>query len=312
MVVFSNPWFGVGILNIETSIEFYIKYLQIEKNYSKYTIAYYKQDIEEFSLFMNEQVITSLKAVTYPDARLYVTNLTERNLSKRSISRKVSCLRSFYKFLMRENIVDENPFAMLSLPKKEQRLPRFMYEEEMETIFSAIDHQSALGKRDLALLELLYATGMRVSECCSVELEDIDFSLMTVLAHGKGKKDRYIPFGDYAKKALQEYIEGSRNELIKKSSKSHTFLFVNQRGNPLTPRGVRYILTNIIDKASVNKHLYPHMLRHSFATHLLNSGADIRSVQELLGHSSVQATQVYTHVSKERLREVYRNSHPRA
>ena len=312
MIVFSNPWSGVTILNTKTSIEFYIKYLQIEKNYSKYTIAYYKQDIEEFFLFMNEQAIDGLKAVTYADARLYVTSLTERNLSKRSISRKISCLRSFYKFLMRENTVDENPFTMLSLPKKDQRLPRFMYEEEMDAIFSTIDHQSITGKRDLALLELLYATGMRVSECCSLELEDVDFSLMTVLAHGKGKKDRYIPFGEYAKKALQEYIDGPRKELIKKSTKSHTFLFVNQRGNPLTPRGVRYILTNIIDKASVNKHLYPHMLRHSFATHLLNSGADIRSVQELLGHSSIQATQVYTHVSKERLREVYRNSHPRA
>ena len=164
----------------------------------------------------------------------------------------------------------------------------------------------------MALLELLYATGMRVSECCSVELSDLDFTLMTVLAHGKGNKDRYIPFGDYAKKALQEYIKGPREELIKKSSQSHTYLFVNQRGNPLTPRGVRYILSNIIEKASVNKQLYPHMLRHSFATHLLNSGADIRSVQELLGHASVRATQVYTHVSKERLREVYRNSHPRA
>ena len=299
-------------MNNETSIEFYIKYLQIEKNYSKYTIAYYKQDIEEFFLFMNEQAIVSLKAVSYSDARLYVTRLTERNLSKRSISRKISCLRSFYKFLMRENTVDENPFAMLSLPKKDQRLPRFMYEEEMDAIFSAIDHQTILGKRDLALLELLYATGMRVSECCSLELGDLDFSLMTVLAHGKGKKDRYIPFGEYAKQALQEYIDGPRNELVKKTTKSHTYLFVNQRGNPLTPRGVRYILTNIIDKASVNKHLYPHMLRHSFATHLLNSGADIRSVQELLGHASIQTTQVYTHVSKERLREVYRNSHPRA
>lgn len=299
-------------MNIETSLEFYIKYLQIEKNYSKYTIAYYQKDIEEFFLFMNEQVISNINAVTYPDARLYVTNLTERNLSKRSISRKISCLRSFYKFLMRENIVDENPFAMLSLPKKEQRLPRFMYEEEMEAIFSSIDHTTDSGKRDLALLELLYATGMRVSECCSVELGDLDFTLMTVLAHGKGKKDRYIPFGEYAKKALWEYINGPRNELLKKSAQSHVYLFVNQRGNPLTPRGVRYILSNIIDKASVNKHLYPHMLRHSFATHLLNSGADIRSVQELLGHSSIQATQVYTHVSKERLREVYRNSHPRA
>ena len=299
-------------MNIETSIENYIKYLQIEKNYSKYTIACYQKDIQEFLLFMDEQAIPALDLVRYADARLFITSLTEHNLSKRSISRKISCLRSFYKYLMRENIVSENPFASVSLPKKEQRLPRFKYEEEMEVIFDSIDLATDLGKRDMALVEMLYATGMRVSECCNVEMSDVDFSLMTVLAHGKGSKDRYIPFGEHAKLALLEYINHSRGHLMEKGAKSHSFLFVNNRGTPLTPRGVRYILTNMIEKACGNTNLYPHMLRHSFATHLLNNGADIRSVQELLGHSSVQSTQVYTHVTKERLREVYNNSHPRA
>ena len=299
-------------MNIETSIENYTKYLQIEKNYSKYTIASYQKDIEEFVLFMDEQAISSFDIVRYPDTRLFITNLTEHNMSKRSISRKISCLRSFYKFMMRENIVSENPFASVSLPKREQRLPRFKYEEEMEVLFDSIDGSTHLGKRDLALVELLYATGMRVSECCNVEMSDVDYSLMTVLAHGKGSKDRYIPFGEQAKKALIEYIGDSRAELMAKNSQTHNFLFVNQRGTPLTPRGVRYILTNIMEKACGNTNIYPHMLRHSFATHLLNNGADIRSVQELLGHSSVQSTQVYTHVTKERLREVYNNSHPRA
>lgn len=302
----------MNIVNIETSIENYIKYLQIEKNYSKYTIACYRKDIQEFLLFMDEQAIPALDLVKYADTRLYITSLTEHNLSKRSISRKISCLRSFYKYLMRENIVSENPFASVSLPKREQRLPRFKYEEEMEAIFDSIDLTTDLGKRDMALVEMLYATGMRVSECCNVEMSDVDFSLMTVLAHGKGSKDRYIPFGELAKDALLDYIGHSRGKLMAKGGQSHNFLFVNQRGTPLTPRGVRYILTNMIEKACGNTNLYPHMLRHSFATHLLNNGADIRSVQELLGHSSVQSTQVYTHVTKERLREVYNNSHPRA
>lgn len=302
----------MAINTLERSLQLFVEYLQIEKNYSKYTIDYYQRDIREFFLFMNEQAITSLERVEYSDTRLYVTELTNRKLAKKSISRKISCLRSFYKFLMRENLTQDNPFTLLSLPKKEKRLPRFMYEKEMDALFASIDTGTLLGKRNMALVELLYATGIRVSECCSVELSDLDFSLSTVLAHGKGKKDRYIPFGRHASEALQDYIHTARAELIKKTSRPHAFLFVNQRGTPLTPRGVRYILTHLIEDASLSSSLHPHMLRHSFATHLLNNGADLRSVQELLGHASVQSTQVYTHVTKERLKDVYKNSHPRA
>ncbi|WP_019242319.1 MULTISPECIES: tyrosine recombinase XerC [Bacillus] len=288
----------------------FLQYLQLEKNYSDYTVEYYQIDIDEFYMFMIEQSIKGLHTVTYFDARLYLTKLYERNLAKKSIARKTSSLRSFYKWLMREKMVTDNPFALVSLPKKEQKLPQFLYEKEITALFNSIKVDTALGKRDLALLEILYATGIRVSECCGLTLKDIDFSLGTILVHGKGKKDRYVPFGKYAEEALHMYINDARNELLKHVK--HDFVFVNYRGEPITTRGIRYILTQLINNACRDGQLHPHMLRHSFATHLLNNGADLRSVQELLGHSNISSTQIYTHVTKEQLRKVYLSSHPRA
>ncbi|MGM9927504.1 MAG: tyrosine recombinase XerC [Bacillus sp. (in: firmicutes)] len=288
----------------------FLQYLQLEKNYSDHTINYYRSDIDEFFMFIIEQNIEGLHAVTYLDARLYLTKLYDRNLAKKSIARKTSCLRSFFKWLMREEYVLENPFSQVSLPKKERRLPNFLYEEEMTALFQSIKCDTPLGKRDKALLELLYATGIRVSECCGLKLQDIDFSLGTILVHGKGKKDRYVPFGKYARDALHMYINNARNELV--NQQKHDCVFVNFRGEPLTVRGVRYILTTLFNNACQDGKLHPHMLRHSFATHLLNNGADLRSVQELLGHSNLSSTQVYTHVTKEQLRKVYQSSHPRA
>ena len=288
----------------------FLQYLQLEKNYSDYTIEYYQKDIDEFFMFIIEQSIEDIHTVTYFDARLYLTKLYNKNLAKKSIARKTSSLRSFYKWMMREQLVQENPFALVSLPKKDHKLPQFLYEEEVAVLFKSVNTEDALGKRDLALLELLYATGIRVSECSGLQLKDIDFSLETILVHGKGKKDRYVPFGKYAKAALHTYISNARSELAKKQK--HDYVFVNYRGEPLTARGIRYILGNLINHACKDGHLHPHMLRHSFATHLLNNGADLRSVQELLGHSNISSTQIYTHVTKEQLRKVYQSSHPRA
>ncbi|WP_042348933.1 tyrosine recombinase XerC [Bacillus massiliigorillae] len=288
----------------------FLQYLQLEKNYSDYTVEFYHKDIDEFFMFISEQSIEDLHTVSYFDARLYLTRLYDKNLAKKSIARKTSCLRSFYKWLMREQYVQENPFALVSLPKKEQRLPQFLYEEELETLFKSVKTDTSLGKRDLALVELLYATGIRVSECCGLQLKDVDFSLETILVHGKGKKDRYVPFGKYASQALHTYISSARNDLVK--GVKHDCVFVNYRGEPLTVRGVRYILTRMFNNACSDGSLHPHMLRHSFATHLLNNGADLRSVQELLGHSNISSTQIYTHVTKEQLRKVYQSSHPRA
>lgn len=299
-------------MTIDKSITLFVEYMRIEKNYSANTLKHYQLDLAEFNQFIQQEAIIDLKSVTYSDARLFLTVLTKRMLSRKSLSRKISCLRSFYKFLVREKIVEENPFVLLSLPKKEQRLPRFLYENEMDSIFAAIDPNEQLGKRDLALLELLYSTGIRVSECTAIKMDELNFSLGVVLVHGKGKKDRYVPFGEYAKAALEQYINETRVELMSKLKQSHQILFINGQGKPLTDRGIRYILDKIIHKASATSSLYPHMLRHTFATHLLNNGADLRSVQELLGHAQISSTQIYTHVTKDKLKSVYQNAHPRA
>ncbi|MFS0782312.1 tyrosine recombinase XerC [Bacillus sp. 1P06AnD] len=287
----------------------FLQYLQLEKNYSDYTIEYYSKDVNEFFMFIDEQSIADIHTVSFFDARLYLTKLYNKDMAKKSIARKTSCLRSFYKWLMREELAAENPFALVSLPKKEQKLPQFLYEEEIVKLLASIP-STTLGIRNLALVELLYATGIRVSECCGLTLKDIHFDLETILVHGKGKKDRYVPFGKYAGSALHKYINDARKKLMKKAD--HDYVFVNSRGEPLTVRGIRHILKQLIEHACIDGKLHPHMLRHSFATHLLNNGADLRSVQELLGHDNLSSTQIYTHVTKDQLRKVYQSSHPRA
>jgi integrase/recombinase XerC len=297
--------------DVNVSLKLYIEYLQIEKNCSKYTIEHYHHDISEFIMFMSEQSISNLQEVQYSDARLYLTKLFEKKLARKTIARRISSLRSFYKFLLREEMIQENPFSLLSIPKIEKRLPEFFYEEELDQLFQSCETETKIGQRNKALLELLYATGIRVSECCQIRLKDLDFSLSTILIHGKGSKDRYVPFGKQANVALKQYIQNGRLELLT-NKQSHDILFVNFRGGPLTERGVRTVLNSMFEKSTLNGKIHPHMLRHSFATHLLNKGADMRSVQELLGHAFLSSTQVYTHVSNEYLRKTYMNHHPRA
>lgn len=298
--------------SIKRHIEMFIKYLKIEKNYSPYTVYYYERDIDHFLYFLKKQGISSLQNLTYQDIRIYLTELHDCKLSRRSVSRKISGLRSLYRFLIQEDMVQENPFMYVTLPKKELYLPNFLYAEELEKLFSINDLNCAIGMRNQALLELLYATGIRVSECCKIKIQDIDFMSGTVLIHGKRSKERYVPFGGFAESALKHYIDVGRKELNQKLTVQQDALFLNYRGNPLSDRGVRKVLKDMINKSALNIHMSPHTLRHTFATHLLNEGADLRSVQELLGHSQLSSTQVYTHVTKDRLKEVYNNSHPRA
>lgn len=293
------------------SVNSFVEYLQIEKNYSEYTISFYRKDINCFCMFMNEQGLAAFEDISYFDARLFLTQLYEQGLARNSVARKISALRSFFKYLMREQIVTENPFSLVSQPKAGVRLPDFFYEEEMAKLFEAAAGNGDKECRDLALLELMYATGIRVSECAGIKLSDIDLDYETVLVQGKGRKTRYVPFGSFALEALTNYIHGARKRLLH-GQDDHRILFVNLRGNPVTPRGIRYILNGIIDKAALSGSMHPHMLRHSFATHLLNNGADMRTVQELLGHANLSSTQVYTHVTKEHLRKTYMNHHPRA
>ncbi|MDG4655922.1 tyrosine recombinase XerC [Ectobacillus antri] len=293
----------------EQLLQPFFEYLQIERNYSRHTVINYSEDIKDFLLFMTTEAIPSLLSVTYQDVRLYLTFLHERKMSRRSVARKLSCLRSLYRFFIREGYCEQNPFALAAAPKKEHAIPKFLYEEELRHLFEIADISKPLGQRNQALLELLYATGIRVNECCGLTLRDVDFNMETILVTGKGNKQRYVPFGTYARESLQLYISQGREALQKHSTDK---LFLNAKGGPLTDRGVRYVLSEMIKKTSLTVRMSPHVLRHTFATHMLNEGADLRTVQELLGHTDLTATQIYTHVSKERLRSVYMQHHPRA
>lgn len=299
--------------NVKIPLISFLEYLQIEKNYSKYTIVYYQKDIEDFFEFMKEEALTSISDITHIEARLYLTKLHKKKYARRSVARKTSSLRSFFKYLIREEQISMNPFTIVSLPKQEKRLPQFLYSEELEKLFAVSDLDTALGQRNQLLLELLYATGIRISECCQLQLQDIDFSLGTILVTGKGNKQRYVPFGSYAQEALEHYMENGRKELLSKGNQPNAkTIFLNFRGGPLTPRGVRVVLNEMVKKTSSTLHISPHVLRHTFATHMLNEGADLRVVQELLGHSSLSSTQLYTHVTKDRLQQTYNQFHPRA
>ncbi len=293
-------------------IERFITYLYVEKNASPYTIRFYRQDILRFEAFMEKMNITEFTAVTYRDVRRFLAHLYERKLSRKTVSRMLSSLRSFYKFLEREKLATSNPFVRIPLPKQHKLIPDFFYEEELVQLFRVNDLTTPLGQRNQALLELLYATGVRVSECEALTLGSIDFDLSIIKVMGKGKKERYIPFGKFAEEALEMYIREGRKLLLHKAKKETDRLFLNARGEPLTDRGIRYVLNQMIRNTSLTVSIHPHKFRHTFATHLLNEGADLRTVQELLGHENLSTTQIYTHVSKDRLRHVYMHSHPRA
>ena len=307
---FTNMIDGVSILI--NDLQNFIQYLEIERNASEYTITFYQNDISLFYQFLQAEGITDLREVNPQTVRLFLTELYERKLSRRSISRTLSCLRSFYKYLETEQSINQNPFIHIPLPKQTHRIPKFFYSEELSELFEVSDLNTPLGLRDQAIIEVIYATGIRVSECKELKLHNIDYSIGILNVIGKGRKERYIPFGQYAQTALQSYIKDGRPKLLKKTNESTDYVFLNARGNPITSRGIHYLLNKMIKKTSLTAEMHPHKLRHTFATHLLNEGADLRSVQELLGHENLSSTQIYTHVTKDRLRNVYMHSHPRA
>ena len=288
----------------------FIRYVQLEKNFSVHTIREYEKDLTEFFSFLEAEGVLTIDEVEYIHARLFITKLYDEKKARTTISRKISSIRSFFKFANREFNLDDAPFRSLYHPKKEERLPNFFYEEELNILFEKNQGTDLKSLRNMAILELLYATGIRVSELVSIELNQIDFSYNIIRVMGKGRKERIVPFGGFASDALLIYKDEVRPKLMK--TKQHDKLFVNMRGGELTDRGVRHILKEMIEKASMHTKVYPHMFRHTFATHLLNNGADLRTVQELLGHSHLSSTQVYTHVTKEALRKTYMNAHPRA
>ena len=268
----------------------------------------YKNDIEEFFSYLERESLSFLD-INYDDLRFYLMYLKEeKNDSNSSIDRKLSGLRGFYKFLANEGIVSKNVFSLVNGPKKEKKLPRYFEYNELEELFNVCD-DTPMGQRDLLILEMLYGTGVRVGELVNIKVKDIDLSTKSILILGKGNKERIVTYGEYCEDALVKYLNDGYHRL---NVLNEDYLFLNKNGGVITERGVRYVLEQIIKKTSLNKNISPHMLRHSFATHLLNEGCDLITVQKLLGHESIKATQIYTHVTTDRLKEVYYNSFPRA
>lgn len=281
-----------------------MRYLDIEKNYSKHTILNYRLDLEDFRKFLGEM---PLEKVDYLSLRKYLAILKEKNLGTRTVGRRLSALRSFFKFLTREGYIKTNPILMLSSPKLEKYLPQFMTEEEVAKLIESAFAKNEIderGLRDRAILETFYSTGIRISELVGLDIEDIDYIGGIVKIMGKGKKERIVPIGDLASAAIRKYL-GKR----KKQSQA---LFLNKNGTRITSRGVRNIVDKYIHLAGIKRGVSAHTFRHSFATHLLNRGADLRTVQELLGHANLSTTQIYTHLTTERLKSVYDKAHPHA
>ena len=298
---------------IDEALTKYHNYLEVEKNYSTYTVQNYFKDIQDFKKFLEvEQYGDLLKIRSENIARYYISYLVNLGFAKKSIARKISSLRAFYKYLVVEGMLERSYFENVETPKLDKQLPKFLYQNEIELMFNSIDTTTSIGKRDCALLELLYGSGLRVSEICTITEKNLDFPNEMIKVFGKGSKERYVPMNQRTIDSLKEYIYLGRPSLIQKVElNAPDELFVNHHGGALTPRGVRVILDKIIDKTGELGHIYPHMIRHTFATHLLDGGADLRSVQTMLGHENLSTTQIYTHVSKEQIKESYMLNHPR-
>ena len=293
----------------EKIINEYLEYLKYQKNYSDYTVLNYKNDILEFFDYLSRESL-NYKTIEYSDIRFYLMYLKEeKHDDNSSVSRKLSSLRGLYKYFANEKIVKSNVFSLVNAPKKSKKLPRYFEYNELEELFLVPDTNTSLGQRDLLLLEMLYATGVRVGELVNIKVKDIDLGRRNIIILGKGNKERFVTYGEYCEDILKRYLNDGYILLNKNNL---DYLFLNNNGGNLTERGVRYILDELIKKTSINKKISPHMIRHSFATHLLNEGCDLLTVQKLLGHESIKATQVYTHVTTDRLREVYFRSFPRA
>jgi integrase/recombinase XerC len=302
----------------------YITYLEAERNFSPYTIRNYITDlkgsknIKGLIPFLSEKGLTSpIKADRF-DIRDYLSYLAEQKVVKASIARKVSSMRSFYKYLEREGIITINPMQYISSPKLDRRLPSFLTDTEINRLLDTPDAEDPYGRRDRAFLELLYASGLRVSELTGLQIDQVNLETREIRVIGKGSKERVVLMGEPAANALEIYMQEARDLIPKIKPTSRTnkrkskAVFINNDGYPLTERSVQEILQRYADEAGIGKRVHPHMLRHTFATHMLNGGADLRVVQELLGHADLSTTQIYTHISKNQAKKVYLSAHPMA
>ncbi|MFQ5965584.1 MAG: tyrosine recombinase XerC [Candidatus Scalinduaceae bacterium] len=293
---------------IEVYVKKFMKKLEHEKGSSKHTLRAYYNDLTQFDLFLKAEKCKDLESINHLLLRKYLAILRSKNYSRTTIARKLASLRSFFKFLNQEGTLELNPIETLRIPKQPKKLPHFLSINNIDTLIKTPDKTKPIGLRDRAILETLYSAGIRVSELVNLNESDVDFFGGMIKVQGKGKKERIVPIGGYAIEAIKEYISSRKKKSINKKSP----LFLNKFGGRLSSRSVARSLDKYLKITGINLVTSPHTFRHSFATHLLDKGANLRSVQELLGHSNLSTTQIYTHITTERMKQVYDKTHPRA
>lgn len=296
-------------------LQHYLQFIRLEKGLAKNSSISYENDLKRYLKFVAMDLkIGNLGGITLQHIEKYLAELTNTGLEVSTIARNISSIRSFHEFAVAEQIAEANPAELIELPKKARKLPGVLSPEEVVSIINEADRADYAGIRDAAILETLYASGMRVSELTDLEMDQLFFEIGFIRVIGKGNKERLVPVGEHAQQAIEHYIETSRIEFINpdKPGKTKNRLFLNQRGGPLSRMSVWNIVNKYAMKAGIKKNVYPHIFRHSFATHLLEGGADLRAVQEMLGHTSILTTEIYTHVDRSLLHQIHKEFHPRA
>lgn len=298
-----------------SALKQYLRFIKLEKGLANNSAISYENDLERYFHFLSEDLkIKDLNGVTVSHIENYLLELTNMDLAVSTIARNISSIRSFHEFAVVEKWAESNPAELIELPRKAKKLPEVLTAHEVEMIIDSVDRTTSAGIRNAAILETLYASGMRVSELIALEMDDLFFEIGFLKVIGKGNKERLVPIGEHAQKSIEHYIELSRKGFLshKRPEKSKNRLFLNQRGGPLSRMSIWNIVNQTAEKAGITKNVYPHILRHSFATHLLEGGADLRAVQEMLGHSSIITTEIYTHVDRSLLHQIHKEFHPRA
>ena len=295
---------------MDKSIQKFIEYLEYEKGYSKKTIISYEKDLELFDAYLKENKITNISSIDYNIIRKYLSYLHDKQYEATSISRKISTLRTFFKYNLKEKNIKSNPMTLISNPKKEKKLPKYLNYEEMEKLLNAIDTSELEGIRDKLIIELLYSTGIRVSELVNIKIQDIKIKENQINILGKGNKERIVLFGEKAKESIKIYLNAYKEYF--EGNILNNYLLINKKGKQLSTNKIELIVKDVLRKSALKLNISPHTLRHSFATHLINRGADLRSIQEMLGHSDISTTKIYTQVSDQKVIEDYNQYHLRS
>lgn len=299
---------------MENLVDEFLTYIKIGKNSSLHTFESYGLDLKQFLVFLGEEQVLQAELVDHLLIRKYLTRLKKEGFAKSSIARKVACIRSFFKYLCKQGYLQNNPALGVANLKRDKHLPEFLYLPELNSLLDLPDQSSMLGLRDAAILEVLYSSGLRLQEIVNLKLADLDFSRGYLRVFGKGSKERIVPFGGSARRVLERYLKEVRPHLSTRNTSGSLFanVFLNYQGTRLSGRSIQRLFKKYLTQLALNRKMSLHAIRHTFATHLLENGADLRVVQELLGHADISTTQIYTHVTKERIRSVYLKSHPRA